>query len=127
MKNMNNTQEVLCHTIIHTASAAAGAVGFGLAQIPLTDNAVIVPIQASMTIALGQVFGLEFTKRAAAATAASAAGTLLGRATSQIGAGWIPVAGNIINATTAASLTEALGWMLAEDFSKRTSAACRAM
>lgn len=127
MKNMNTTQEALCHAIIHTASAATGAVGFGLAQLPLTDNAVIVPIQVTMTIALGQVFGLEFTKRAAAATAASAAGTLLGRAASQIGAGWIPVAGNILNAGTAASLTEALGWMLAEDFAKRANMPCRAM
>lgn len=124
MKNMSITQKVLCHTIIHTAGASAGAVGFGLAQIPLSDNAVIVPIQVTMTIALGQVFGLEFTKRAAAATAASASGTLLGRAASQLGAGWVPVAGNIINAGTAASLTEALGWMLAEDFAKRAKASC---
>ena len=127
MKNMNTTQEALCHAIIHTASAATGAVGFGLAQLPLTDNAVIVPIQVTMTISLGQVFGLEFTRRAAAATVASAVGTLLGRAASQIGAGWIPVAGNIINAGTAASLTEALGWMLAEDFAKRANMPCRAM
>lgn len=127
MKNMNTTQEALCHAIIHTASAATGAVGFGLAQLPLTDNAVIVPIQVTMTISLGQVFGLEFTRRAAAATVASAVGTLLGRAASQIGAGWIPVAGNIINAGTAVSLTEALGWMLAEDFAKRANMPCRAM
>lgn len=125
MKNMNIAQKVLCHTIIHAASASAGAVGFGLAQVPLSDNAVIVPIQVTMTIALGQVFGLEFTKRAAAATAASASGTLLGRAASQLAAGWTPVAGNIINAGTAASLTEALGWMLAEDFAKRASTHCR--
>ena len=63
MKNMTTTQEALCRSIIHTASAAAGAVGFGLAQLPLADNAVIVPIQVTMTIALGQVFGLDFTRR----------------------------------------------------------------
>lgn len=127
MKNMTTTQEALCHSIIHSASAAAGAVGFGLAQLPLTDNAVIVPIQATMTIALGQVFGLEFTKRAAAATAASATGTLLGRTASQLGAGWIPIAGNVLNAGTAVSITEALGWMLADDFAKRARMTYRAM
>lgn len=121
MKNMTTTQEALCHSIIHTASAAAGAVGFGLAQLPLADNAVIVPIQVTMTISLGQVFGLDFTRRAAAATAASATGTLLGRTASQLGAGWLPVAGNILNAGTAASVTEALGWMLAEDFAKKAA------
>ena len=121
MKNMTTTQEALCRSIIHTASAAAGAVGFGLAQLPLADNAVIVPIQVTMTIALGQVFGLDFTRRAAAATAASATGTLLGRTASQLGAGWIPVAGNVLNAGTAASVTEALGWILAEDFAKKAN------
>lgn len=126
MNNMNITQKALCHTIIHAASASAGAVGFGLAQVPLSDSAVIVPIQVTMTIALGQVFGMEFTKRTAAATAASASGTLLGRAASQLVAGWIPVAGNVINAGTAVSLTEALGWMLAEDFAKRAKAPCYA-
>ena len=121
MKNMTTNQEALCHSIIHTASAAAGAVGFGLAQLPFADNAVIVPIQVTMTIALGQVFGLVFTRRAAAATAASATGTLLGRTASQLGAGWIPVAGNVLNAGTAASVTEALGWILAEDFAKKAN------
>ena len=121
MKNMTTNQEALCHSIIHTASAAAGAVGFGLAQLPFADNAVIVAIQVTMTIALGQVFGLDFTRRAAAATAASATGTLLGRTASQLGAGWIPVAGNVLNAGTAASVTEALGWILAEDFAKKAN------
>jgi uncharacterized protein (DUF697 family) len=121
MKNITIGQRILCHTIIHGASASAGAVGLGLAQFPCADNAVIVPIQVSMVIALGQVFGLEFTKRTAAATAASASGTLLGRAASQLGAGWIPVGGNIINAGTAVSITEILGWMLAEDFAKKAS------
>ena len=121
MKNMTTNQEALCHSIIHTASAAAGAVGFGLAQLPFADNAVIVPIQVTLTIALGQVFGLVFTRRAAAATAASATGTLLGRTASQLGAGWIPVAGNVLNAGTAASVTEALGWILAEDFAKKAN------
>ena len=121
MKNMTTNQEALCHSIIPTASAAAGAVGFGLAQLPFADNAVIVPIQVTMTIALGQVFGLDFTRRAAAATAASATGTLLGRTASQLGAGWIPVAGNVLNAGTAASVTEALGWILAEDFAKKAN------
>jgi uncharacterized protein (DUF697 family) len=36
--------------------------------------------------------------------------------------GWIPVAGNIVNACTAASVTEALGWLLAEDFAKQMAA-----
>ena len=39
---MNAKQKKECHTIIHTASVAAGGVGAGLAQIPGSDNAVII-------------------------------------------------------------------------------------
>ena len=67
MTHMTDTQKVKCHAIIHTASASAAAVGAGLAQIPGSDNAVIMPIQLVMTISLGRVFGLELTESAAGA------------------------------------------------------------
>ena len=124
MKNMTTQQELLCHTIIHSASASAGAVGFGLAQLPLADNAVIGPIQVLMTIGIGQVFGLELTKHIAAGMAASTVGKLLGRTASQVAAGWIPGAGNIMNAGTALSLTEAMGWMLAAEFASKSKSFC---
>lgn len=122
MSYINSTQRGKCHAIIHTASASAGAVGAGLAQVPCSDNAIIAPIQVTMTIALGRVFGLELTDSAARASLASLAGTAIGRASSQVLLGWIPIAGNIINACTAASLTEAIGWLLAEDFAKEAAA-----
>ena len=55
------------------------------------------------------------------AASASAAG--VGGGLAQFLVGWIPIAGNIINAGTAASITEALGWALAEDFARETMAA----
>lgn len=122
MSNLTSTQRNKCHAIIHAASASAGAVGAGLAQVPCSDNAIIAPIQVTMTIALGRVFGLELTDSAARASLASLAGTAIGRASSQVLLGWIPIAGNIINACTAASLTEAMGWLLAEDFAKEAAA-----
>ena len=76
-----------------------------------------------MTIALGKVFGLELTDSMARAAMASVAASTIGRTVSQFLIGWIPVAGNIINASTAASITEALGWALAEDFARETMAA----
>ena len=122
MSYINAEQRGKCHAIIHAASASAGAVGAGLAQIPCSDNAVIVPIQAAMTIGLGRVFGIELSDCAARAAVASAASTLVGRCLAQVLVGWIPVVGNIINAGTAASLTEAMGWMLAEDFAQQAAA-----
>ena len=121
MSYITSTQHGKCHAIIQSASASAGAVGAGFAQIPCSDNAIITPIQLSMTVALGRVFGIELSDSAAKASLASVAAATVGRAASQVLLGWIPFAGNIINACTAASLTETIGWLLAEDFAKQAA------
>ena len=120
MTYMTDIQKAKCHAIIHSASASAAAVGAGLAQIPCSDNAVITPIQLTMTISLGRVFGLELTESAARAAVASVAAATVGRTVSQILIGWIPIAGNLVNAGTAATVTEAIGWLLAEEFASQT-------
>ena len=116
---MTNKQKKRCRTIIHGASAAAGGVGAGLAQLPGSDNAVIVPIQVGMIISLGAVFGMTLTDSAAKATLATTTATMVGRGISQFVLGWVPVIGNAINATTAAGVTEAIGWTIARDFEKQ--------
>lgn len=98
------------HTIIHGAAAAAAAAGTGLAQIPLSDNAVITPIQIAMIIAIGEVHGQRLSKAAALTTLSAASAGVAGRALSQFLVGWIPLYGNAVNATTAFALTEAIGW-----------------
>lgn len=123
MNSMTNEQRGKCHAIIHSASASAAAVGAGLAQVPCSDNAVITPIQLTMTVALGRVFGIELTDSAARASLASAAAATVGRMTPQVLVGWLPIAGNVINTCTTASVTEALGWILAEDFAQQIMAA----
>ena len=122
MSHMTSSQRSKCHAIIHSASASAGAVGAGLAQIPCSDNAVITPIQLTMTIALGKIFGIELTESSARAAVASAAAAMVGRTASQLLLGWIPIAGNIINACTAASITETVGWIIAKEFAKEVRA-----
>ena len=113
---MTKKQKILCNTIIHMASAAAASVGAGLAQVPCSDSAIITPIQLAMTVSLGKAFGVRLSKASAKSAMATGMTTLIGRATSQVLVGWIPVAGNIINASTAATITEALGWILAKEF-----------
>ena len=107
-----------CHAIIHGATAAAAGVGSGMAQIPLSDTAVITPIQVGMIIALGKVFDREITDAMAKAAIASATAATAGRMLSQVILGWIPGVGNVINASTAAVLTEGIGWAMADDFAK---------
>lgn len=116
---MTNDQKIKCNAIIHTASAAAAGVGAGLAQVPGSDNALLTPIQLTMTISLGKVFDIELTETTAKAEIASVAASTIGRTLTQFLVGWIPGVGNAINATTAAGLTEAMGWTLAEDFAKQ--------
>jgi uncharacterized protein (DUF697 family) len=124
MSCINPEQYAACHGIIHTASAAAAATGAGLAQLPCSDNAVITPIQLTMTIALGRVFDLELTESAAKAAMVSVAGASIGRTLSQVLVGWIPGLGNVINAATAAGITETMGWLLAEDFARQATCTC---
>ncbi len=118
---MTQKEIIACNGIIHAASTAAGAIGAGLAQIPTSDNLIIAPIQIAMAISLGAVFGINIDKSQAKALAASSAATVVGRAASQVAAGWIPVAGNIINAATAVTVTEAIGWIMAEEFERQSS------
>lgn len=108
-----------CKAIIHTASVSAGGVGTGLAQIPLSDNAVIVPIQIGMIVSLGKVFELNITESAAKSIIASAGASIAGRSVTQVLWGWIPGLGNAINTATAAGLTEAIGWLAVKNFYER--------
>lgn len=113
---MTEEQKKSCKKVIHTASAAAAGAGAGLAQFIGSDNLVITPIQLAMVVKLGSVFGRSITESTAKAAIASASAALVGRTASQVLAGWIPIAGNIINAGTAAGLTEAVGWLIAKEF-----------
>lgn len=117
---MTNEQKKKCHAIIHTASTAAAGVGAGLAQIPFSDNMVLIPIQVTMVISLGKVFGMSINESAAMSALTTAATTTVGRGISQILIGWIPGVGNVINASTAAGLTEAAGWIIAKEFDNQT-------
>lgn len=102
--------------IIHTSAVAAAAAGSGLANIPGSDCAVIIPIQVSMIVSLGSIFGRSIDKSAAKAILACHIATISGRAISQIFTGFIPIVGNIWNAGTAAGVTEIIGWAVVKDF-----------
>ncbi len=115
---LSKHQKIQCNSIIHTASVAAGTAGAGLAQIPLSDAAIITPIQVTMIVSLGAVFGFKITEKIATGIIGSCGTAFIGRGITQIVVGWIPGIGNIINTTTAAGLTEAIGWLAVKHFNE---------
>lgn len=119
---MITTQQKI-HGAIHTAALAAAAIGGGLAQLPGSDAPILVKIQTAMIIAIAREHRVEISTTTAAKVLLTFSATYIGRVASQWLLGWIPVLGNSINATTAAALTEAIGWAADGYFQKNTSAA----
>ena len=115
---MTDSQRAKCHGIILTASAAAAAAGGGMAQLPGSDAIPITAAQITMIISLGAVFDIPVSKAAAKSILYGFVGAASGRLVSQMLVGWIPGLGNAINATTAASITEGLGWKVADKFDR---------
>ncbi len=104
------TRNQKIHGIIHTASVACAGIGAGLAQVPGSDSVAIIPIQTTMIIAIANEHAVTLTKTAAADLLLTFTATMGGRLLSQVLVGWVPGFGNAINASTAAALTEAIGW-----------------
>src|SRR5260370_41354238 len=98
------------HGVIHTAAASAGAVGAGLAQLPMADSIPITAIQGSMISAIALIHGRSITEARAISLLGTFAATIADRTISEWLIGWVPGIGNAINASTAAGLTEAVGW-----------------
>lgn len=119
---MTEDQRLSCQLIVHSASAAAAAVGIGFAQIPVADSAIIIPIQVSMVIALGKLFDKHLTDSTAVGMILGSAGSYIGRALSQVLVGWVPGLGNVMNASTAAGITEIIGWSVADKFDQAEAA-----
>jgi uncharacterized protein (DUF697 family) len=90
----------------------------GLAQLPTADNVVITPIQLAMIGALARIQGSTLQEAAGPTLLSSLAASVIGRGISQVVVGWIPLYGNAVNATTAASVTEAIGWAAFKYFEK---------
>lgn len=106
------------HGVIHTAAAASAAVGAGLAQLPGSDMPVIMALQTAMIVGIAEVHGVNLKKTAAADLLLTFSAAVGGRALSQALVGWIPGVGNAINASTAAAVTEGIGWAAHAYFAK---------
>lgn len=116
--HMPKELEKKCHITIHTATTAAAAAG--AAPIPMSDAIPITAAQIAMIIALGKNFGITLSRATAKSIISVGVTQQAGRAISSNLLKCIPgygtVVGGVVGATTAAALTEALGWIIADDF-----------
>lgn len=106
-----------CHEAIHTATVATAAAG--AIPIPMSDAIPITATQIGMIIALGKVFDITLSQSAAKSLVGVGVTQQAGRAIAANLFKAIPggqIIGSFIGATTAAALTEALGWIIADDF-----------
>lgn len=116
--HMPKELEKKCRVAIHsaaTASAAAGAI-----PIPMSDAIPITAAQIAMIVALGKVFDVAISQSAAKSIVGVGVTQQAGRAVASNLLKMIPGAGSVIGgaigASTAVALTEALGWIIADDF-----------
>lgn len=116
--HMPKELEKKCRVAIHsaaTASATAGAI-----PIPMSDAIPITAAQIAMVVALGKIFDVAISQSAAKSIVGVGVTQQAGRAVASNLLKLIPGAGSLIGgaigASTAAALTEALGWIIADDF-----------
>ncbi|MBQ7178369.1 MAG: hypothetical protein IJS08_13220 [Victivallales bacterium] len=98
--------------IITTASMAAAAAG--AIPIPLSDAAVLIPIQITMIASLAGLYGLkqEAVKQSALPFVAKLLGIFAASSLLKL----IPMLGSAVNATVAGTLTAAMGMFVKSNF-----------
>lgn len=124
MKKMNQEQKQQCQVIIHTAAVAAG--GIGLSPIPGSDIVPLIATQTTMILALGRVFNVNVEKSYAASLAKTAIISQLGKVVAGQFLKIFPGIGNAANAGVAFSMTELLGWDVADEFFEMANINCYA-
>lgn len=102
--------------IIHAASVCAAGVGAGLAQLPGSDAPVLMGIQSTMILAIADTLGVRMSRAAAVDLVLTFSATMAGRSLTQHLLVWAPRWSRVLNATTAAMLTEAIGWAAVRHF-----------
>mgnify|MGYP004509999707 FL=1 len=116
--NMPKEIEKKCHVAIHTATAAAATAG--TFPIPMSDAVPISIAQVAMVVSLGKAFGISLTESVAKSiinvTIAQQAGRAIFSNVLKAIPGAGTVIGGLVGGLTAAILTEALGWIVADDF-----------
>jgi uncharacterized protein (DUF697 family) len=111
---LTKDEKIKCNAIIHSASAATGAMG--VIPIGPADTLMITPAQIAMIISLGAVFNIRVSENLAKSILGGLALSIAGRTVAATLLTFIPVVGWAIKGATAAGLTEAIGWTAVAHF-----------
>jgi uncharacterized protein (DUF697 family) len=111
---LTKDEKIKCNAIIHSASAATGAMG--IIPIGPADTVMITPTQITMIVSLGAVFNIRVSENLAKSILGGLALSIAGRAVAATILSFIPVVGWAIKGATAAGLTEAIGWTAVAHF-----------
>ena len=111
--NMPKELKRKCNIIIHSATGASAVAG--LIPIPMSDAIPITAAQIGMIIKIGDLFDISLSEAAAKSIAGVALTQQAGRSVASGLLKMIPgvgtLIGGIISGSTAAALTEFLGWV----------------
>jgi uncharacterized protein (DUF697 family) len=117
LSNLTWPQRAACNAIIHAAAAGSAACAF--LPLPFVDALPITLLQIVMVISLGKAFHNELDKSDARALVETMMAPLVGKQLSKIALIFIPGVGWAINGAVAATITEILGWSVANDFAMK--------
>ncbi len=115
--NMPKDKKNKCHAVIHSATAAA--IAGGASPIPISDAVVISSAQVAMIVGLGKVFGISISDSVAKSIISISVTQAVGKSIFTNLLKLFPASnflGCFIGGAVAGSMTEALGWLVADDF-----------
>lgn len=102
-----------CELIIHASSVAAGGAA-AATLVPGADSVAIMPIQVAMVAAIAREHGIQPSASLIKSTVYATLGSIVGKAGAGLLLRWTPVAGNVVRASVAFGVTEALGHLVLE-------------
>ncbi len=100
------------HRTIHGASLTAA--GVGALPLPIADALILVPIQLKMLRNIYKIYDVKFSDKFVVNFIRVTLIPYIGRSLSSL----IPGVGNVVNASIAAAITEAVGWSAAASLEK---------
>ena len=98
--------------IVQVNTAAAASIAGIMAQTPGADEAALIANDLAMVISIGKIYGMNNFDKSAIGTLAMLSGKGIGVRVFAKAVTWFPGAGNVVNATVAAGVTEAIGLTL---------------